>query len=194
MDPYTLYPRLVVSVGWEFLESTDIHILETLAQKFQKTCAPELSASDHPPDPPDPLNGLETGGDNEFVESLDSILSPRVYGLGNRGYLLDQTGADYSLEVQSQILSRWIALRASKVFLGILKSAQLSLVPRIIFEPFGMYPQKGSPPIIGDIGKKKLSAKKVRRLLGSLKMAHEHYWPLDMLANIVEPYAKRTRG
>lgn len=188
MDPYTLYPRLVVSVGWEFLEPTDTQLLETLAQKFQKSCAPEDSVPRQIPD------ALEPAGGKEVLESIDSILSLRVYGLGNRGYLLDQTGADYSLEVQSQILSRWEALRASKVFLGILKSAQLSLVPRIIFEPFGMYPQKGSPPTIGDIGKKKLSAKKVRKLLGSLKMAHEHYWPLDMLANIVEPYAKRTRG
>ena len=56
-----------------------------------------------------------------------------------------------------------------------------------------MYPEKSCPPNIGDIGRGRLSKKQVRKLLSSLKMAHQHYWPIDMLANIVEPYAKKTR-
>lgn len=179
MDNYTLYPRLVVSVGLEFLEPVDRGVLVRLgdecSEKGQKLRG-ELE-----------VDKLCSG------ESLDSLVTPKVYVLGNGGFLINQTGADYALEVQGEILSRWVALGVSDTFLGIFKSAQVGLVPRIIFEPNGMYPEKGDPLQIGEIGKKRLSKKRVRKLLKSLRMAHQHYWPLDMLVNIVEPCAKKTR-
>jgi hypothetical protein len=175
MKSYSLYPRLVVSVGLEFLEPTDRDLL----YKLSRPCTEASAAS-----------GC---GAALKSEDVDNLVGLKVYSIGDNGYLLDQTGADYSEMVQSQILSRWASLRASEVFLGILRSAQVGLIPRIIFEVGGMYPEIGEPPRIGEIGKRRISKKRVRKLLESLRMAYEHYWPIAMLANIVEPAAKRTR-
>lgn len=178
MDSYCLYPHLVASVGLEFLEPTDRDLLRLLAKRSEVGEAGALESSD-------------------FLKpetyDLDSICCPSAYSLPNGGFLVNQTAADYSFEVKQHLVVRWECLRASPVFLGILRAAQASLVKRIIFEHGGMYPEKSCPPSIGDIGRGRLSKKQVRKLLTSLKMAHQHYWPIDMIANIVEPYAKKTR-
>jgi hypothetical protein len=170
MQRYSLYPRLVVSVGIEFIDPRDIEVLEKLSK------SKDISSTQH-----------------QDEISREFLLYPQVYALGDRGYLVNNTGADYSFEVQAQILLNWRNLGMGEGFLDIIRSSQLGFVPRIIFEKGGMYPEKVNPPQIGDIGKKALSKKAVRKLLSSLKMAHQHYWPIDMLANIVEPYAKKTR-
>lgn len=166
MHEYSLFSRLIASVGLEFLEPIDLEVLEKLSKAT-------------------PLkdDGL-----------LECIVSPRVSGIGGKSYLLEQTGADYDPKVQEQILKRWACLRVSDVFLGILKAAQSGSIPRLIFEPGGMYPEPTKPRSIGKIGKKKLKSKSVRKLLKSLKLMHEDLWKIEQLANVVEHYAKKTRG
>lgn len=172
LDAYSIYPRLIPSVGTEFLDPRDLDILSEVSSK----CA-----------------GL-SGVANVDLRARDYIISPRVYSLPTGGYLVDETACDYSLEVQTQLLLRWASLGVSRIFLGIMKAAQASVSPRLFFEPGSMYPDRYLPPKIGKIGKGSLSRKEVESLLKSLKLVHAEYWPVEMLANVLEPYAKKTRN
>jgi hypothetical protein len=172
MDVYNLYPRLIPSVGLEFIGPADKDVLTSLAEK-----SPDVVA----------LRKLR-----QDLGELEYILVPRVYGLPTGGYIIDETAADYAPDIQDQLVARWRLAGASNSLLGIIRGAQNSMAPRIIIEPGGMYPERSARLVVDSVGKKSLSKKDVRKLLRSLKMAHEHYWPVDMLANILNPYIKKT--
>ncbi len=161
----SLYPRLTPSVGTEWVEESDISMLERLALSEWQ-----------------PEDG-----------TIESIAYPRVSSLSSRGFLIWETGAQYSTKVQNMILDRWRAETASPCLLSMLGAAQRSHMPRLILERGGMIPGFCPPPKIGKIGSGKLRPSEVRSLLRSLKACYEDYWPVEQLANIVEPYAKKTR-
>lgn len=172
MASISLYPRLIPTVNISVLESGDVVMLETLCSRGY----PNLVSSED----------LGLGLDLDFV-------LPRVSRLEGGRYVLEDTGSDYSWQVRNEVLLKWKSLRASSKFCDVLAAAQKAAMPQIIFSPNGMYPDMSEPASIGMIGKKKLSKKVVRNLLKSLKLVHEDLWPIEQLANVVEPVAKKTR-
>lgn len=159
----TLFPKLVASVGLDWLSTSDLELLDRLAEN--------------------------AGEERETVEPPHSQISRH----GSSSYLLSDTGCHFSEEVRGRILDRWQLLGASGNLVAIVRAAQRQLIEKILFEEDGMVVEPRQPACIGKIGRKKLGKKAVRRLLKSLKISHEHYWPLEQTANIVEAYARKTR-
>jgi len=161
----TLYPRLIPFVGVEWVSPADLRLLG------------ELSARPSPED-----DG-----------TLSFILTPRSVQVGNLGFMVMETGADYSGKVRQKILESWRSAGAGEALLSLIWSAQSQGMPKLILIKGGMFPEMREPASIGKIGKNPLSGKKVRSLLRSLKDIHEDTWPIEQLANTVEKYAKLSR-
>jgi hypothetical protein len=167
-NPLTLYPHLAASVNIDCLSQEDQDLLARLsAHNREKT--------------------------EKQQENLQEIFAPKVSQLSAHCYQLDPVGSNYSKPARNRILDNWRLAGASPYLLAILAAAQEQLISRLIIDPNGMIPEKRKPAKIGKIGKKKLKGKEVRNLLLSLKLSHQLDWPLEQLANIVRPYAKRTR-
>jgi len=162
-EAIVLFPKLISTVGLEWLSEADLDVLERLAEL------------------------------GETSENKDSPLKPVVLRSGSNGYLLKGTGCEFSDEARSKILQTWKLLGVSNNLLALLRAAQKQLIERIFFENNGMVVEPRQVASIGKIGKKKLKRKKVRRLLQTLKLSYEQYWPIEQLANIIEPYARKTR-
>lgn len=126
-------------------------------------------------------------------ENLQELFSPKVLQPSADSYQLEPVGGEYSKPAQKHILSNWRLAGASPYLLAILAAAQKQLIRRLIFEPNGMIPEKRKPAKIGKIGKRKIKSKEAIKLLQSLKLSHQLDWPIEQLANIVKPYARKTR-
>jgi hypothetical protein len=162
----SLYPRLVPTVNLSILSDSDRSLLDSLSKGFSEPG--------------------ERGG-------WYLTPAPRVVRVGSDRFLLEDTGCDYSQHVRDQILLMWHCLRASSVLCDIIKAAQSSCMPQIIFSFDGMIPDQVKPATIGSIGRGKVGKKTVLGLLKSLKLVHEDLWPIEQLANVVEPVAAKTR-
>lgn len=161
----SLYPRLVPSVGLEWLDQSSLELLGRL-------CREE----------PAPDDG-----------TLESVTSPRVSEMVGVGFVVLETGAQYSGKTRRQLLARWADAGAGESLLSMIFSAQKQRMSRLSFEKGGMVPDFRPPARIGKVGKGRLTRGEVRSLLESLRLCHREYWPLEQLANIVRPYAKATR-
>jgi hypothetical protein len=160
-----LYPRLIPFVGVEWLSAGEMDL----------------------------LGKLSTSVPQEDDGTLRFIVSPRVEKLGKVGFMIMETGADYSGKVRRKILDSWSTIGAGETLLSLIQAAQGQGMPKLVLTEGGMYPEEGSPSRIGKIGGGKIPRKKVKILLKSLKAIHEGTWPIEQLANTVEPYAKLTR-
>lgn len=163
----TLYPHLAASVLFDYLAPCDQDLLIRLAARNREIY-------DKPP------------------SKLQLLLSPSVSQSGQR-FEITPIGSVYSEPVQRQILNNWRLAGGSPILLAIISSAQRQLVTRLIFEPNGMFPERRPPAKIGKIGKESLKPKDVQNLLHSLKFSYQYDWPIEQLANIIRPYAKKTR-
>ena len=161
----TLYPKMVPSVGLEWLEPSDVELLGRLARAGLP-----------------PNDGL-----------LESVVAPRVAELSGLGFVVLETGANYSGRVRRLILERWQDAGAGEGLLSMIAACQEQLMPRLSLEEGGMVPEFRKPSRIGRLGTGKLSRREVRSLLESLKALHGESWPLEQLANVVRPYARSTR-
>lgn len=164
----TLYPHLAASINLDFLSQEDQDLLARLAAHNREIAEKQ-------------------------PEALQELFKPRVCQFAANCYQIESVGSHYADHIQAQILNNWRLAGASPNLLAILVAAQVQLMQRLIFSPNGMFPDIKKPAKIGKIGKKKLKGKEVITLLKSLKISHQHYWPLEQLANIVRPYAKKTR-
>jgi hypothetical protein len=162
-EPLVLFPKLTATIGLEWLTEDDTNLLEKLAER------------------------------GETPEHTSNPLKPAVLRSGANGFLIKSTGCHFSDEARQKILQAWKMLGAGNNFCAILQAAQNQLIERIFFEEDGMIVEPRQAASIGKIGKKKLKRKSVRRLLQTLKLSYEQYWPIEQLANIVEPYARKTR-
>jgi hypothetical protein len=165
MRKMTLYPKMVPSVGLEWLDPSDLELLGRLAR------------AGLPPD-----DGL-----------LESVVTPRVAELSGLGFVVLETGANYSGRVRRLILDRWADAGAGVGLLSMIAACQEQLMPRLSLERGGMVPELRSPARVGRVGVGKLTRREVRSLLESLKALHGEHWPLEQLANVVRPYARATR-
>lgn len=161
----SLYPSLVPSVGIDMLDPSDLEVLRKLAHSA-----------------PPAADG-----------TLGSVVAPRVAELSGVGFVILETGSQYSGKVRRMMLNNWAKAGAGEMLLTMLASCQSQLMPRLSIEKGGMVPDFKSPPKIGKLGTGKLSHREVRHLLESLKICHRDYWPIAQLANIVRPFAKATR-
>lgn len=160
-----LYPRMVPSVGFGWISESDLALLGKLASELPAHC-----------------DG-----------TLESVVTPRVSELVGVGFVVMETGAEFSGRVRRMILEQWKSAGAGEELLAVLRAAQVQLMPRVSFEEGGMVPESRKPASIGPIGRRRVPRKKVLDLLDSLRECHKNYWPLEQLANIVEPVARLTR-
>lgn len=165
MKPLTLFPRLIPTVGLEFLEPSDVELLEKLSK----------------------AQPIKEDG------TIETLIVPRALSVGTQGYLLAETGCDYDHRIGKKILKSWKTEGFSKTFLSILAAAAKQSMPKILFLKGGMIAEPRSPSKIGKLGKKGLKKKQSLKLLESLKLVYEDMWPIEQLASVVNPYLKKTR-
>ena len=119
-------------------------------------------------------------------------VNPYVHKIQDAGYLIEQTGANFSEEYQARSI-KWFEKKGfSSKMIEIIKAAQVQFVDTLIISGEGIFAEPGEYPKLPPLGRKKLSQPEIRRLLESLIMMHEQGWKLEILANILTPTLKKT--
>lgn len=160
----TLYPRLIPNVDVRFIEKHDIAVLE------------KLSTVDYPED-----NGM-----------LDSVMLAKVLKVGRDGFLVDNTGCDFAKPFRKMIIEKWKEAGAGMGLISIIKAGQRQNCKQIIFTASGMIPEPRKATKLRKMGRKKPRDKTVRRMLTSLVFMHKDLWPIEQLANVLNPCLKET--
>lgn len=160
----TLYPRLIPNVDVRLLEKQDLDVLEN------------LSAVEHPED-----NGM-----------LDSVTVAKVLKVGRDGFLVDNTGCDFAKPFRKMIIEKWKEAGAGPGLVSIIKAGQRQNCKQIIFSSSGMIPEPRKATKLRKMGRKKPRDKTVRKMLTSLVFMHKDLWPIEQLANVLNPCLKET--
>lgn len=165
MNPITLYPRLVPNVALEFLDKQDLEVLERLSQ-------------------------AERPHDNGTIETVMIAKACRV---GKNGFLIEDTGCDFAKTFRKMILAKWKEVGASEELISVIRAAQRQNCKLVIFSDDGMIPEPRRPAKLEKLGKHPLKKKTVRSLLESLSLMHRDLWPIEQLANVLNPALKESR-
>lgn len=164
MRTLTLYPRLVPNIELGFLGQSDADLLERLSQT-----------------PPVHNDG-----------TAEAVMNPKVFKTGGAGFLIDDTGCDFAKEFRELILQKWKQEGATEELLGILEAAHRQNCKQILFSLNGMWPEPRKTTKLSKLGKKFPRKKTVKRTLESLCLMHSDLWPIEQLANILNPCLKET--
>jgi len=165
MKTLTLYPRLVPNIELDFLGQSDMDLLERLSQ------AP----------------AVRNDG------TVEAVMHPKVFKTGAGGFLIEDTGCDFAQEFRELILQKWEQEGAGEELLGVLVAAHRQNCKQILFSLSGMWPEPRKPTKLAKLGKKFPKKKTVKRALEALCLMHSDLWPIEQLANTLNPCLKETR-
>jgi hypothetical protein len=161
----TLYPRLVPCVALDYLGEEETQVLGALSEK-------DMPKNDG---------------------TIEAVMSPSVSKIGRGGYLINDTGCDFAKPFGKLILQKWKQEGAGEKIIGVLKAAQKQNCKQVVFSADGMWPEPRKPVRLEKLGKKTPNAKSVRKMLESLILMHKDLWPIEQLANVLNPCLKKTR-
>lgn len=164
MSKITLYPRLVPDVAINFLDKQDCAVLEALVQ------------SEHPED-----DG-----------TIDAVMVAKVLKVGRDGFMIDDTGCDFAKPFRKLIVQKWREAGAGAGLISIIKAGQRQNAKQVLFTPGGMWPEPREATKLNKMGRETPKKKTVRKMLKSLVLMHNDLWPIEQLANVVNPCLRGT--
>lgn len=116
-----------------------------------------------------------------------------MVAVGKDAFLIEETGENYSKEYRKKIIDAYTAAGFSETMGGILAAAQRQRVGRLFIEPAGYVLERRKLAKLPPLGRRALKKREVRRLLETLQLLHEGFWPIEMLTNTLRPYFKKTK-